>query len=138
MTRRRFGKSVELLAVGLRNGLRRLASKRARRGARLANLRSVLRAISIPVRAPSLRLPSPSAVRALTSRISSPTVSLTQFSGETGTASYVQGGTEMGATRDRARRISRLIAALAVSDLAYRLFMREQIRRTLGIETRHA
>jgi hypothetical protein len=44
----------------------------------------------------------------------------------------------MGATRDRARRISRLIAALAVSDLAYRLFMREQIRRTLGIETRHA
>jgi hypothetical protein len=33
------------------------------------------------------------------------------------------------------RRLGRLIAALAVSDLAYRLFMREQVRRNLGIET---
>jgi hypothetical protein len=31
-----------------------------------------------------------------------------------------------------------MIAALAVSDVAYRVFMREHLRRTLGIETRHA
>jgi len=45
----------------------------------------------------------------------------------------------------RARRDARahrqgalLIAAIAASDLAYRLLMREQLRRALGIETRRA
>jgi hypothetical protein len=36
------------------------------------------------------------------------------------------------------RVVRRLLAALAVADLAYRLFMREPIRRALGIEARHA
>jgi hypothetical protein len=31
-----------------------------------------------------------------------------------------------------------LIAALAVADLAYRLLVREPLRRALGIEPRHA
>lgn len=31
-----------------------------------------------------------------------------------------------------------IIAALAVTDLAYRLLMREPLRRKLGVETRHA
>jgi hypothetical protein len=34
--------------------------------------------------------------------------------------------------------LSRVIAALAVSDVAYRLWMREPLRRALGIEVRHA
>ncbi|HEX4467047.1 MAG TPA: hypothetical protein VH025_07655 [Solirubrobacteraceae bacterium] len=45
----------------------------------------------------------------------------------------------MGETRGNARRIvSRLLAAVAVSDVAYRLFMREPLRRALGIEVGHA
>jgi hypothetical protein len=36
------------------------------------------------------------------------------------------------------RILARVMAAVAVSDLAYRLLMREPIRRSLGIETRHA
>lgn len=47
----------------------------------------------------------------------------------------VQGGTEMGRWRGKARRV---IAAVAVTDLAYRLFMREPLRRALGIEPKHA
>ncbi len=31
-----------------------------------------------------------------------------------------------------------IIAALAVTDLVYRLLMREPLRRKLGMETRHA
>jgi hypothetical protein len=33
----------------------------------------------------------------------------------------------------RGRRIRRLLAALAVSDAAYRLFMRAPLRRSLGM-----
>jgi hypothetical protein len=45
----------------------------------------------------------------------------------------------MGETRAHTRRVlSRVIAALAVTDVAYRLFMREPLRRALGIEARHA
>jgi hypothetical protein len=47
----------------------------------------------------------------------------------------VQGGTEMGRWRGKARRV---IAAVAVTDLAYRLFMRAPLRRALGIEAKHA
>jgi hypothetical protein len=32
--------------------------------------------------------------------------------------------------------VRRVIAAVAVSDLAYRLFMREALRRALGIEVK--
>jgi hypothetical protein len=32
----------------------------------------------------------------------------------------------------------RVLAALAVSDMAYRLFVREPLRRSLGIQARHA
>jgi hypothetical protein len=34
--------------------------------------------------------------------------------------------------------LSGVIAALAVSDVAYRLWMREPLRRALGIEVGHA
>lgn len=45
----------------------------------------------------------------------------------------------MGESRANARRmVSRVIAALAVSDVAYRLWMREPLRRALGIEAGHA
>jgi hypothetical protein len=51
----------------------------------------------------------------------------------------VQGGTEMGDSRGDARRVaSRVVAAVALSDLAYRLFVRESLRRALGIEVKHA
>jgi hypothetical protein len=41
----------------------------------------------------------------------------------------------MGQTKGDGRRIvRRLIAAVAVSDLAYRMFMRAPLRRALGIE----
>lgn len=36
------------------------------------------------------------------------------------------------------RTLRRVLAALAVSDVAYRLLMREPLRRALGIEARHA
>jgi hypothetical protein len=43
----------------------------------------------------------------------------------------------MGETRGDVRRMMRrVIAAVAVSDLAYRLFMREALRRALGIEVK--
>jgi hypothetical protein len=43
----------------------------------------------------------------------------------------------MGEKRGDARRILRgVLAALAVSDLAYRMFVRETVRRRLGIEVR--
>jgi hypothetical protein len=49
----------------------------------------------------------------------------------------VQGGTDMGEGNGHARRIaSRLIAAVAVTDMAYRLFIRAPLRRALGIEVR--
>jgi hypothetical protein len=58
---------------------------------------------------------------------------------KTGTAPNVQGGTKMGETRGDARRlVGRLVAAVAVSDLAYRLFVRASLRRALGIEVKHA
>jgi hypothetical protein len=45
----------------------------------------------------------------------------------------------MRGTRGDARRVlRRLIAAVAVTDVAYRLFMREPLRRALGIEAKHA
>ncbi len=45
----------------------------------------------------------------------------------------------MGESRANMRRVlRRVIAALAVSDLAYRLFVRESLRRALGIEAKHA
>jgi hypothetical protein len=43
----------------------------------------------------------------------------------------------MGEGNGNARRIaSRLIAAVAVTDMAYRLFVRAPLRRALGIEVR--
>jgi hypothetical protein len=43
----------------------------------------------------------------------------------------------MGEGNGHARRIaSRLIAAVAVTDMAYRLFIRAPLRRALGIEVR--
>jgi hypothetical protein len=43
----------------------------------------------------------------------------------------------MGERRGDVRRMMRrVIAAVAVSDLAYRLFMREALRRALGIEVK--
>jgi hypothetical protein len=43
----------------------------------------------------------------------------------------------MGDSNGNARRIaSRLIAAVAVTDMAYRLFMRAPLRRALGIEVK--
>ncbi|MCW3068599.1 MAG: hypothetical protein JWL67_1224 [Solirubrobacterales bacterium] len=41
----------------------------------------------------------------------------------------------MGKWRANARRV---IAAVAVSDVAYRLFVREPLRRALGIEVKRA
>jgi hypothetical protein len=43
----------------------------------------------------------------------------------------------MGDSKGNARRIaSRVIAAVAVTDMAYRLFMRAAVRRALGIEVK--
>jgi hypothetical protein len=65
----------------------------------------------------------------------------------------VQGGTAMGESRrsqqagnERRLRVSLparrptavVIAAVAITDIAYRLLMREPLRRSLGIEPRHA
>lgn len=80
-------------------------------------------------------------VRALTRNGSSPTVSRAQFGqGETSEPRVkVQGGTDMWDSTVNARRVARrLLAAVAVADLAYRLFMREPVRRALGMEARHA
>lgn len=45
----------------------------------------------------------------------------------------------MGESTAGARRVvSRVIAALAVSDVAYRLWVRAPLRRALGIEAKHA
>ena len=45
----------------------------------------------------------------------------------------------MGESTAHARRVvSRVIAARAVSDVAYRLWMRGPLRRALGIEAGHA
>jgi hypothetical protein len=45
----------------------------------------------------------------------------------------------MGESTVKTRRaVRRVIAAVAVTDVAYRLFMREPLRRALGIEPRHA
>jgi len=41
-------------------------------------------------------------------------------------------------SRDATRILSRVIAAVAVGDVAYRLFMRAPLRRALGIEVGHA
>jgi hypothetical protein len=42
-------------------------------------------------------------------------------------------------SRGNAKRlIRRVIAAIAVTDLAYRLLVRESLRRALGIEAKHA
>jgi len=38
----------------------------------------------------------------------------------------------------RLRTLPSVLAALAVGDIAYRLFAREPLRRALGIETSHA
>jgi hypothetical protein len=40
--------------------------------------------------------------------------------------------------RDLRRVVRRVLAAVAVSDVAYRLFMRAPLRRALGIEVGHA
>ncbi|MGO9487418.1 MAG: hypothetical protein ACLQBB_00125 [Solirubrobacteraceae bacterium] len=39
---------------------------------------------------------------------------------------------------DARRLLQGLIAALAIGDVAYRMFARGPLRRALGIETRHA
>jgi hypothetical protein len=45
----------------------------------------------------------------------------------------------MGASRGNGLRVlQRVLATLAVSDVAYRLLLREQLRRALGMETKHA
>ena len=45
----------------------------------------------------------------------------------------------MGESTVSARRVARrVIAAVAVTDMAYRLFVREPLRRALGIEAKHA
>jgi hypothetical protein len=45
----------------------------------------------------------------------------------------------MGESRGNWRRVLQsVIAALAVGDVAYRMFARGPLRRALGIETRHA
>ena len=45
----------------------------------------------------------------------------------------------MGASKGGGRRVlQRVLTGLAVSDLAYRLLMREPLRRALGIETQRA
>jgi hypothetical protein len=45
----------------------------------------------------------------------------------------------MGESRGDARRlVGRVVAAVAVSDLAYRLFVRAPLRRALGIDVKHA
>jgi hypothetical protein len=45
----------------------------------------------------------------------------------------------MGASKGSGRRVLQgVLAGLAISDLAYRLLMREPLRRALGIETQHA
>jgi hypothetical protein len=45
----------------------------------------------------------------------------------------------MGESRGNAKRLlGRVIAAVAVTDLAYRLLLRESLRRALGIEAKHA
>lgn len=45
----------------------------------------------------------------------------------------------MGESRGSSRRVlQRVIAGLAIGDVAYRLLMREHLRRALGIETTHA
>ncbi len=45
----------------------------------------------------------------------------------------------MGASRGNGRRFAqRVIAALAIGDVAYRLLAREPLRRALGIETSQA
>lgn len=45
----------------------------------------------------------------------------------------------MRVTRGNGRRVlQRVLAALAIGDIAYRLFAREPLRRALGIGTRHA
>ncbi|MGA2320380.1 MAG: hypothetical protein ABSG95_06525 [Solirubrobacteraceae bacterium] len=41
-------------------------------------------------------------------------------------------------TADARRVLPRVIAAVAVSDVVYRLFMREPLRRALGIEAKRA
>jgi len=45
----------------------------------------------------------------------------------------------MGESTVKARRVvRRVVAAVAVTDVAYRLFVREPLRRALGIEAKHA
>ena len=45
----------------------------------------------------------------------------------------------MGRSRAKARRaVRRLVAGVALADVAYRLVVREQLRRALGIEAKHA
>jgi len=41
-------------------------------------------------------------------------------------------------TQGRWRRLPRVLAALAIGDVAYRLLAREALRRALGVQTRHA
>ncbi|HEY0516936.1 MAG TPA: hypothetical protein VGD00_07420 [Solirubrobacteraceae bacterium] len=45
----------------------------------------------------------------------------------------------MGASRENRRRVlPRVLAGLAIGEVAYRLLMREPLRRALGIESQHA
>jgi hypothetical protein len=45
----------------------------------------------------------------------------------------------MGRSTAKARRVARrLLAAVALADVAYRLVVREPLRRALGIEAKHA
>jgi hypothetical protein len=45
----------------------------------------------------------------------------------------------MAESRANVRRVAQgVVAALVVTDVAYRLFVREPLRRALGIEPKHA
>jgi hypothetical protein len=44
----------------------------------------------------------------------------------------------MEGSRNARRMLRRMLATVAVTDLAYHLFLREPLRRALGIEPKHA
>jgi hypothetical protein len=77
-------------------------------------------------------------LHALTGEVPSPTFSVAWF-GEGNRAQRPRRDGTMRESRRDARRVARrVLAALAVSDIAYRMFVREPLRRALGIEAKHA
>lgn len=77
-------------------------------------------------------------MRVLTTAGRSPTVPGAYTGRERRLRINVQGGAVMETTRGNARRAAQYVLAAAVSDVAYRLFMREPLRRALGIDAKHA